>query len=105
MEEEYTIELTEQDVIKVRFFLHQGRVLKFVVRLVSKIDGQRYEILRFDTVHDRPHMDILDIKGKLYDKIWYDVDNNWALTMAIQDIRANYEAYRERFIKWLADRR
>ncbi len=35
-------------------------------------------------------------------KVWYDfLDNAQALTMAITDIKDNFEFYKERYQKWL----
>ncbi|MFA4828698.1 MAG: hypothetical protein WC855_02590 [Thermodesulfovibrionales bacterium] len=41
-------------------------------------------------------------QGAVIRKVWYDfLDNSQALTMAITDIKDNYEFYRERYLKWL----
>jgi hypothetical protein len=41
-------------------------------------------------------------RGEVIRKIWYDfLDNGQALTMAIGDIRENYEFYEDRYRKWL----
>ena len=74
----------------------------YVVRLICIILGRRYDVIRFDNAHGKPHMDILGAKGQLVDKMWYDyLNNDQALTMVIQDIKSHYEFYRERYIKWL----
>ena len=37
-------------------------------------------------------------------KVWYDfLDNERALSMAIQDIKDNYEFYKGRYSKWLKE--
>ncbi|MBF0559933.1 MAG: hypothetical protein HQL08_14270 [Nitrospirae bacterium] len=103
MDEQFTIEITDNDFIAVQFRTDKGNVVRFVARLVCVIHGKRYDVIRYDTAHNCPHKDMLDATGQVRDKIWYSyLNNNQALTMAIQDIKANCEAYRERFItKWL----
>lgn len=45
------------------------------------------------------------MRSKTVRKVWYDfLDNNKALTMAIADIKDNYEFYRERYLKWLKEK-
>lgn len=59
-------------------------------------------MLRYDSGHECPHKDILNTKGGVIRKVWYDfLDNSQALTMAVTDIKDNYEFYRERYLKWL----
>jgi len=59
------------------------------------------KVLRYDSGHECPHKDILNLEGEVIRKVWYDfLDNSQAL-MAITDIKDNYEFYRERYLKWL----
>ena len=44
----------------------------------------------------------LNIEGDVIRKVWYDfLDNGQALTMAITDLKDNFEFYKERYQKWL----
>ncbi|MBF0559362.1 MAG: hypothetical protein HQL08_11350 [Nitrospirae bacterium] len=102
MDKKFIIEITEENLIAIEFRTDRGEVKDFVVRLICLIHGRRHDVIRFDSAHGMPHMDILDAKGQLYDKVWYDyLSNDQALAMAIQDIKSHYEFYRERYIKWL----
>jgi len=66
------------------------------------LEGKWHEIMRYDSGHDCPHKDILNINGDVIRKIWYDfLDNGQALTMAITDMKENFEFYKERYQKWL----
>ena len=98
---EYVLSLSENSKVYVRFSTSHGLVTEFVVKLLCA-DGEEWqEILRYDSGHDTPHKDILDVEGNVVRKVWYDfLDNGQALTMAISDIRDNYEVYIERYRKW-----
>ncbi len=75
---------------------------EFVVKMISMFEGIWHEIIRYDNGHSCPHKDILDINGGVIRKIWYDfLDNGRALTIAITDLKDNFEFYKERYRKWL----
>jgi len=102
MDKEYFLEIEEGTIVYVYFKTIKGEVTDFVVKLLSMFDDEWHEILRYDSGHDCPHKDILDINGEVIRKVWYDfLDNGQALTMAITDIKDNFEFYRERYQKWL----
>ena len=102
MDKEYFLEIEEGTIVYVYFKTIKGEVTDFVVKLLSMFDDEWHEILRYDSGHDCPHKDILDINGEVIRKVWYDfLDNGQALTIAITDIKDNFEFYRERYQKWL----
>ena len=104
MDKEYFYELKDGVIIFVQFNTDRGDVKEFVVKLLCEVNGEWYEVMRHDSGHGCPHKDILDTSGKSVRKVWYDfLDNNQALTMAIADIKDNYEFYRERYLKWLKE--
>lgn len=99
---EYFLDIAQGVIAYVYFRTEKGEVKEFVVKLLCESDGKYHEILRYDSGHECPHKDILSIHGEVIRKVWYDfLDNGQALTMAITDIRDNYEFYRERYLKWL----
>jgi hypothetical protein len=52
--------------------------------------------------HDCPQKDILDKKGNVFRKTWFEfLDNKQALDLAIKDLKDNHDIYIERFKKWL----
>ena len=78
MDKEYFLEITEETIAYVYFKTERGNVTEFVVKLLSIFDGKPIK------------------------KVWYDfLDNSQALTMAITDIKDNFEFYKERYKKWL----
>jgi hypothetical protein len=104
MDKEYFLELEEKTITYVHFKTEKGYVTEFVVKLLSAFEGEWHEILRYDSGHSCPHKDILNTDGKVIRKIWYDfLDNGQALTMAITDIKDNFEFYKERYQKWLKE--
>lgn len=101
---EFFLNLDESTIIYVYMETERGLVKCFVVKLMSSFGVREdwYEVIRYDSGHDCPHKDILNTDGEVIRKVWYDfLDNSQALTLAIKDIKENYEFYRERYKKWL----
>ncbi len=102
MTKEYFLEIAPGVVAYVYFITEKGDVKEFVAKLLCEFEGQWHEVIRYDSGHECPHKDILDTDGNVVRKVWYDyLDNSQALTMAITDIKDNYEFYKERYLKWL----
>ncbi len=96
------MEIAPGVMIFVQFKSDRGDVKEFVVKLLSEFGGKWHEVLRYDGGHGYPHKDILNPSGRVIRKIWYDfLNNSQALTMAIADMKDNYEFYKERYLKWL----
>ena len=75
---------------------------EFIVKMISCFEGTWHEIIKYDSGHDCPHKDILNVNGDVIRKIWYDfLDNRQALTIAITDLKDNFEFYKESYRKWL----
>ena len=104
MDREYFQGIDRETIVYVYFRTSQGEVKEFIVKLITLFEDEWYEVLRYDSGHDCPHKDILNTDGAVIRKVWYDfLDNGQALTMAITDIKENYEFYKERFKKWLKE--
>jgi len=102
MVREYFLEIVPGVMIFVQFKHVRGNVKEFVVKLLCEFSGKWHEVLRYDGGHGCPHKDILDPSGRVIRKIWYDfLSNSQALTMAISDMKDNYEFYKERYLEWL----
>ena len=98
----FTIELAKRVEIHIYFETLNGLVISYVVKLVLSVGKRYYEVVRFDSAHGCPHKDILDEKGVVVRKIWFEsLDNQQGLDMAVKDIKDNYELYVERLNKWL----
>lgn len=101
---EYELHLEEDTKAYIYIMMEHGVVKEFVVKLLSRCQGEWHEIVRYDSGHGCPHKDILNADGEVIRKIWYDfLDDGQALTMAITDIKDNHEVYKERFERWLKE--
>ena len=90
----FVIWINEQRYLAVTFVTVQGRVVSFVVRLMTCAkEGDRI-LSRFDTAHGIAHQDILTPHGNLRDKRWLpELTLNQALKHAIDHFKARHEDY------------
>ena len=58
-----------------------------------------YPVVRYDTSHGFAHRDLINRKGGIRKTPVFMYDYNDALTFAESDLRANWEIYKERFLK------
>ena len=58
-----------------------------------------YLVVRYDTSHGFAHRDLINRKGEIRKTPVFMYDYNDALTFAESDLRANWEIYKERFLK------
>ncbi len=84
--------------VRVRFSIDGGVVGAFMVQLEAFHKGEWKPVQRYDDYHGKPHRDYLDLNGREYRKEWLDVDRNTALTMAIDDFKANGRRYVAEFL-------
>jgi len=76
----------------------------FCWQINPAINGGYHGIVRYDSAHNCPHKDTLDIHGKVIRKVWFEwLDNRQGLNLAIKDLKDNYQFYADRFKKWLAE--
>lgn len=84
----------------VGFRTRAGKVVSFAVVLVVNLDEIEVCVTRYDTAHGIPHRDGLGKQAGLLEKEWlFHLTINEALNYAINDIRDNYEAYIQNFIR------
>lgn len=99
--EEFQQMFTEDDILLVEFD-HLGRsVVKFSVQYLARIDQEWYPIVRYDTAHGYAHMDISRPDGSHETRKLKSKDYREALAIAIADLKARWEFYRERYERWL----
>lgn len=76
-----------------------GCVIEFVIQYEALIEGKWRTIVRYDTAHGRPHKDIEHPDGT-QTKIEFPYHRNEeVLTIGQNDIRDNWERYREQYEK------
>lgn len=101
---EYQFTLSSEAYGTAYFLTDRGTVLEFVVKLHFQRGETTYEVLRFDTALGGPHKDVLLPSGtKHHVKTFHYLDNNQALTFAIDDIFEHWQLYIERFQQWLEE--
>jgi hypothetical protein len=68
---DFRIWLNDTTYIVVDLAMVKGRVASFVVRLMVKLDGRDYNVVRYDTAHGAPHRDTLGLRTGLQRKDWF----------------------------------
>ena len=95
--------LDNDNALRVRFELEQGRVTKFMVQLECRFanDAKWIPVVRYDTAHGFAHCDKLH-PYKAATKVEIATrNNNEALTTAMNDLANNWRGYRRRYEQWL----
>lgn len=72
----FIIELSDGAEIHVLFETANGMILSFVVKLALKLNNNYYEVVRFDSGHECPHKDILEVNGQVKRKVWFKLLDN-----------------------------
>jgi hypothetical protein len=96
---EYEHILTDKDRIRAHFTVHKGEVVDFLVQYETLINEKWHPVVRFDTAHGFPHIDILHFDGRKDKHSLSHLTPNDAITMAQLDVGQNWERYREQFLK------
>ncbi len=102
-EERWTSWLSGVDRLEVRLSRERRRVLNFAVQYIAQISDEWHPIVRFDTAHQRPHMDVLSARGAKETTELNELDKARAFTYAISDIKARWQFYRERYERALRE--
>ena len=84
--------------LRVEFEVEKGKVRQFLVQLEVKDQGEWRPVIRYDCAHGYAHCDRFTRKGERH-KERLPLSYEEALTHAQQDLRRNWERYRERFRK------
>jgi hypothetical protein len=96
--------LDDENALRVRFELERERVHQFVVQLECRFDTEWHPVVRYDTAHHFAHKDVLHPSGETEKLELAGQDYNEALTFAIQDLSNNWQAYRQRYERWLTQK-
>lgn len=98
---EYLFYLTscEKDRLRVKAYKHKNKILGFVVQYEAKIQNKWEVIVRYDTSHGFAHKDIIHADGKIDKEPFIWQDYNVALTYATEDLKRNWEKYRNNYEK------
>lgn len=87
--------------LRVRMRIEQGTVTRFTAQFETEIEGETYQVVRYDTAHGSAHRDILDWRGQVIAKKWIAGPDryNEALTDAVGDLKSNWRIYRADFLR------
>ena len=96
---EYLIRIGDTDRYRHQHIRERGKIVYFRVQLETLIENQWYPVVRYDTSHGFAHRDLIDKKGAVKKTPIFVRDYNDALTFAESDLKANWEIYRDRFLK------
>lgn len=98
---EYLIYLTAEliDRLRVSAQKQKGEILEFIVQYEALISGEWRAIVRYDTVHDFAHKDVLKPDGEAVKQPLFFENYNLAFTFATLDLKANWKQYRDNFEK------
>ncbi len=96
--------LDDQNALRIKFELEQGKVGKFIVQLECYLDNAWIPVVRFDTVHGFAHCDKLHPYEATVKTSMVMQNYNDALTFAIQDLTYNWQKYRRRYQTWKEQR-
>lgn len=89
--------LTSADRVEVRFETVGRDVTHFSVQYLAEFESTWHPVVRFDTAHGAPHMDVMWPTGNRETRDLKGLDNRDALTYALGDIDSRWEFYRERY--------
>ena len=99
--EEYQQAFTEDDVLLVTLVHVGSSVTHFSVQYIARIDDEWYPIVRYDTAHSHAHTDVSHPDGSQETRELKASSYREALTLAIADVKARWEFYRERYERWM----
>ncbi len=93
----FAIVLSDVDEVRIEFEREANTVTRFSVQYLAKIGGKWHPVLRFDTAHGQPHMDIVYPDGTKETRFYPFHDYNTAFTYAITYVKEHWQEFRERY--------
>ncbi|MBS1251185.1 MAG: hypothetical protein MAG451_00215 [Anaerolineales bacterium] len=93
--------LAPSSMMRVRFEKERGQITSFMVQLECLFGDERHPVVRYDTAHDFAHLDVMRPDGTAEKTALPISSYNEALTFAYEDIKANWQTYRERYQRWM----
>ena len=95
---EYVRPLGENARLRHRHETRKGEVTEFAIQLEVYSGGAWVPIVRYDTAHGRPHVDFY-VTVRRRTKQFLDLSLAEALTLADEDLKENWERYRDDFLR------
>lgn len=85
------------DRLRVHAYKEKDKILQFVVQYEGYILNKWHPIIRYDTRHGFAHRDLLHPDGSSDKEALGWEDYNLSLTYATEDLKRNWQKYRQRF--------
>lgn len=94
----FYIPLTSEDRIRVEIHTVRGQVHNFTVQYELLLNRNWTAVVRYDTAHGYPHMDVMHPGSGQEKIILRTSDLAEALNFAIGDLKLRWNHYRDRYI-------
>lgn len=98
-ETEFLIQLGPTDRFREQHARSGKRIIHFTVQYETLWQRKWLPVVRYDTAHGFAHRDLYDIQGRTMKTPLLILNPNQALTFTESDLKANWQVYRERFMK------
>lgn len=98
-ETEFVIDLGPADRLREHHTRSRGRIISFAVQYETLRKGKWFPVVRYDSAHGFTHRGLYDIRGRAVKTPLFIRNYNQALTFAELDLKANWQLYRERFLR------
>ena len=82
---------------------YKGKVISFSVQLEVRFRNNWHPVVRYDTAHGFAHRDFIHPNGKIDKTSLFLQDYSESLIFAEEDIKNNWELYREKFLVEVKD--
>ena len=99
IEKSYVLIVGATDRIRVWFKKDRGKIIEFVVQYETLLRGKWQAVIRYDTAHGEPHTDVIRPDGTKDKRLLHFPNFNDAFSYAEEDIKANWEQYRQRYFR------
>jgi hypothetical protein len=96
---EFQVILSPEDRRRHYHVSKRGKVLEFVEQYETRFNEKWVAVVRYDTAHGFAHRDVLRPDGRAVKIRLAETDFNEAMTLAIQDLKANWQGYKTNFLR------
>ena len=97
--EEFVVRLSADCRRRHKHTHFKGKVMNFSVQLEMRHNDKWHPVIRYDTAHGFAHRDFIHPNGKVEKTSLFLQDYNEALIFAEEDLKTNWELYREKFLR------
>jgi hypothetical protein len=100
-QKEFFMMLDHVNRLRFRMTRDDGEIVDFVVQYETLVEDDFRPVVRYDASHGRGHRDTLGPGGETVAKEWlpHSMSHKEALHYAADDLRMNWERYRDRFLE------